>query len=333
MVAWLELIVCSVLIVLAGVALTRYGDAIADKTGLGGTWIGVVLIASVTSLPELATGVSSVGVVGAPDIAVGDVLGSCAFNLLILAAVDMLNRPEGLYRAASLGHIVSSGFGIILLAVVGLGLVLASVGLPMGLGHLGAYSVALLVLYSVAVRTVFHYESLHVGEYAGREPDSYPQLTLREASIRYALAGLVVVLAGIWLPFVGQAIAHRMGWYESFVGTLFIALVTSLPEVVVTVAAVRLRALDMAVGGLLGSNLFNMAILAIDDLLFTGGPLLAQVSPSHSVSALTAIMMTGVAVVGLIYRPHRIRHVVGWASLTLVAIYALNVIVQYRFGG
>lgn len=318
---------------LAGVRLTRYGDAIADKTGLGGTWIGVVLIASVTSLPELATGVSSVAVAGVPDIAVGDVLGSCAFNLLILAAVDVLNRPEGLYRAASLGHIVSSGFGVILLAVVGLGLVLSSAGLAMGLGHLGAYSVALLALYAVAVRTIFHYERLHVGEFANREPDSYPQMTLRQASIRYALAGMVVVLAGIWLPFVGQALADQMGWYQSFVGTLFIALVTSLPEVVVTVAAVRLRALDMAVGGLLGSNLFNMAILAVDDLLFTQGPLLAHVSPTHSASALTAIMMTGVAVVGLIYRPHRIRHVVGWASLTLVAIYVLNVVVQYRFGG
>jgi cation:H+ antiporter len=319
--------------VLAGVRLTRYGDAIADKTGLGGTWIGVVLIASVTSLPELATGVSSVAVAGTPDIAVGDVLGSCAFNLLILAAVDVLNRPEGLYRAASLGHIVSSGFGVILLAVIGLGLVLSAAGLPLGLGHLGATSLALVVLYSVAVRTVFQYERLHVGEFSGSEPDRYPHLTLRRASIRYVLAGLVVVIAGIWLPFIGQALAQQMGWYESFVGTLLIALVTSLPEVVVTVAAVRLRALDMAVGSLLGSNLFNTVILAVDDLLFAPGPLLAQVSPSHSASALTAIMMTGVAVVGLIYRPHRIRHVVGWASLTLAALYALNVIVQFHFGG
>lgn len=333
MIAWIEFAVCSALIVAAGVRLTRYGDAIADKTGLGGTWIGVVLIASVTSLPELATGISSVTVVGAPDIAVGDVLGSCAFNLLILVAVDVLNRPDGVYRAASLGHLVSSGFGVILLAAIGLGLVLSLAGLPMGVGHVGGYSILLLVLYAIAVRTVFHYERVHVGQFADKEPDSYPQITLRQASLRYALAGAVVVLAGVALPFVGRALAEQMGWYESFVGTLFIALVTSLPEVVVTVAAVRLGALDMAVGGLLGSNLFNTAILAVDDLLFMPGPLLAHVAPTHSASALTAIMMTGVAVVGLIYRPHRIRHVIGWASLTLLAIYLLNVLVQYRFGG
>jgi cation:H+ antiporter len=333
LIAWLEFMICTVMIVIAGARLTRYGDAIADKTGLGGTWIGVVLIAAVTSLPELATGISSVTVVGAPDIAAGDILGSCAFNLLILVAVDVLNRPDGVYRAASLGHLVSSGFGVILLAVIGLGLVLSLAGLPMGLRHVGAYSVVLLVLYAMAVRTVFHYEKLHVGQFADKEPDSYPNITLRQASLRYALAGVVVVLAGIALPFVGRALAEQMGWNESFVGTLFIALVTSLPEVVVTIAAVRLGALDMAVGGLLGSNLFNTAILAVDDLLFMPGPLLAHVAPTHSASAFTAIMMTGVAVVGLIYRPHRIRHVIGWASLTLLAIYLLNVVVQYRFGG
>jgi cation:H+ antiporter len=330
---WLEFLTCLGLIALAGVRLTRYGDAIADKTGLGGTWIGVVLIASVTSLPELATGISSVAAAGAPDIAVGDVLGSCAFNLLILVAVDLLNRPDGVYRAASQGHIVSSGFGVVLLGVIAMGLVLSQLGLPMRLGHIGLYSIVLLVLYATAVRSVVRYEKLHVGEYAASEPDSYPGITLREASLRYALAGGVVVLTGIWLPFVGSALAVQMGWYQSFVGTLLIGMVTSLPEVVVTLAAVRLGALDMAVGSLFGSNLFNTAILAIDDIFFTPGPLLGRVAPTHAVSALAAILMTGVAVVGLIYRPHRIRHVVGWASLILIAIYVLNVVVQYRFGG
>jgi cation:H+ antiporter len=329
---WLELALCVAVIVYAGARLTRYGDAIADKTELGDTWIGVVLIALVTSLPELATGISSVAVVGVPDIAVGDVLGSCAFNLLILAAVDILNRPDGLYRAASQGHIVSSGFGVVMLAVIGLGLVLSHAGLVLAIWRVGVYSILLLVLYATAVRTVFHYEKVHVGEFADREPDRYPQITLMRASVRYALAAAAVVLSGIALPFAGRALADQMGWHQSFVGTLLIGMATSLPEVVVTLAAVRLGALDMAVGSLFGSNLFDAAILGLDDLLYRGGPLLAQVSPSHSASAFTAIIMTGVTVVGLIDRPHRIRHLVGWASLSIVAVYLLNAFVQYRFG-
>lgn len=126
------------------------------------------------------------------------------------------------------------------------------------------------------------------------------------------------MLAGVRLTRYGDAIADKTGLGGTWIGVVPIASVTSLPELATGVSSV-------AVAG--------TPDIAVDDLLFAPGPLLAQVSPSHSASALTAIMMTGVAVVGLIYRPHRIRHVVGWASLTLVALYALNVIVQFHFGG
>ncbi|MEK7789952.1 MAG: sodium:calcium antiporter, partial [Planctomycetota bacterium] len=82
---WFGFIVCTAVIVYSGTKLAKYGDIIAEKTGLGRMWIGVVLMASVTSLPELVTGISSVTYAGVPDIAVGDVLGSCVFNMLILA--------------------------------------------------------------------------------------------------------------------------------------------------------------------------------------------------------------------------------------------------------
>lgn len=90
---WAMYAACTALIVFSGAKLSRYGDILAGKTGLGRTWIGVVLMASVTSLPELITGLGSVTYAGVPDIAVGDVLGSCAFNLLILALLDVLQRP------------------------------------------------------------------------------------------------------------------------------------------------------------------------------------------------------------------------------------------------
>ena len=93
MLLWVEFIACTVAIVFAGARLSRYGDIIAEKTGLGRTWIGVVLLATVTSLPELVTGISSVTYAGFPDIAVGDVLGSCVFNLLILAILDAMYKP------------------------------------------------------------------------------------------------------------------------------------------------------------------------------------------------------------------------------------------------
>ena len=148
----------------------------------------------------------------------------------------------------------------------------------------------------------------------------------------YGLASVVVVIAGVWLPFIGKELAVAMGWSESFVGTLFIAAVTSLPEAAVTIAAVRLGALDMALGNLFGSNLFNMAILAIDDVFYLQGPLLSDVSASHAVSALSAIMMTGIAIVGLFYRPkQRLFKTVGWISLFILPVYLFNLFAVYSY--
>jgi cation:H+ antiporter len=181
--------------------------------------------------------------------------------------------------------------------------------------------------------SLFRYEKRALAEFVEAEEDQYPDLTLGQALLRYALAGAVVVVAGVWLPFVAEQLAGAMGWTESFVGTLFVAFATSVPELVVTIAAMQIGALDMAIGNLFGSNLFNCLIIAIDDLFYTPGPLLEAVTPAHSVSALSALMMTGVAVVGLLYRPtSRVLKTVGWASIFLFLIYLLNSVMLFLYG-
>lgn len=332
----LGFLACAIAIGVAGTFLSRYGDVIGRRTGLGGTWVGVVLLATVTSLPELATGVSAVTVGAAPDIAVGDVLGSCVFNLLLIVALDLLQRGESVYTRARQGHILSAGFGVILIGFAGFNVLLARDGPHWNWGHIGVYTPVIALMYAVAMRTVFRYETMHlevVAAEAPREHDHDRDLTLKQALRRYAAAALVVVAAGVWLPYVGKALAAQMDWSQSFVGTLFVAAATSLPEVVVSVAALRIGALDMAIGNLFGSNLFNILILALDDALYLKGPLLSHVSTAHAVSALSAMMMTGVAIVGLLYRPKlRVFKTVGWASIVLFVIYLLNAYILYLHG-
>jgi cation:H+ antiporter len=190
-----------------------------------------------------------------------------------------------------------------------------------------------MVFYFIAMRTVFRYEKTQMAKFTVLEEDQYPGLTLQRAIIRFVIAASLVVVAGSFLPFIGKAIAQQMGWYESFVGTLLIAATTSLPELVVTVAALRLGAVDMAIADLFGSNLFDICILAIDDLLYLKGPLFEHVSPAHAVSAFSAMMMTGVVIVGLFYRPQtRVFKLVGWVSIFLFCIYLLNSYVLYLYG-
>lgn len=331
---WAQFAVCATLIAMAGRRLSHYGDVIADKTGLSGNWIGMILLASVTSLPELVSGVGAVTLADAPELAVGNVLGSCMVNLAMLAVIDLLHRRESFYRKASRAHILSAGFGIVLLAFVGVSILLGTMVPGAAIRHVSLQSLVILLLYTVAIRTVLSFERAHIRDHAGDVADRYPELGLRQAIRGYAFAAAVVVAAGLWLPVIGMRIADAMGWHGSFVGALFMAGATTMPELAVTISAIRIGALDMAIANLLGSNLFNVTILAIDDLFYLKGPLFSLITAPHAFSAFAACLMTGLAVIGLSCRPGvRLFSAVGWISVGLLSIYVLNAWVLFHFGG
>jgi cation:H+ antiporter len=332
---WSQFAACALMIGYAGAELTRLADAIGEKTGLSRSWLGLLLLAAVTSLPELATGISAVTVAGAPDIAIGDVLGSTVFNLALLVLLDLLYRPDSIYTRASHEHVLSAAFGVVLLSMVGAGLLLEREQVLPVIGHVGSYTPLLVVLYLVAMRSVFvqgRRQAARHGE-APQPPPLYGSLSLRRAIIRFVLSAVVVAAAGTWLPFVAVRIADDMGWSRTFVGTLFVAAATSVPEIVVTVAALRLGALDMAIASLLGSNLFDILIVALDDLFYAPAPILSAVAPVHAVTAFSAAMMSGAVIIGLVYRPKGPRlRAPGIVSLALLAVYLLNVYVLFTHG-
>jgi cation:H+ antiporter len=325
----LQFLLCALLIGRAGFVLSHSADRIARATGLTGGWIGLALLATVTSLPELASGISAVAVVRAPNLAVGNVLGACVFNLLVLAAVDALQRRQPLYRHASDVHLLSAAFGLLMLGLVVLGLTVGR-ALPTLL-NLGWSSPLLLGLYLVALRNLFRHERAHAP--ASVPGAAQPPVALRRELLRFGAAAVVVLLAGLWLPDLADQLATLMGWNRSFVGTLFMALITTLPELAVTLGALRLGALDMAIGNLLGSNLFNLLILAVDDLFYRGGPLLSAAAPVHIGSAGAAIVMSSLVLIGLILRPHgRLLRLVSWVSAGLIATYVVNVVLVFVHG-
>ena len=333
-IVWVKFAACAVLIAFSGSRLSRYGDVIADKTGLGGVWIGLMLMATVTSLPELVTGVSAVVLADAPNIAVGNVLGACVINLTMIVLLDLLSREESIYTRVGQGHILAAAFGLTMIGFVGFSVLFAQNDRAFTLGTIGPYTPLIAVLYLAAVRSVFYFERRQRAAATQAGAERYPDITLAQAATRYAAASLIVIAVGIWLPYVGQELARATGWQETFVGTLFIAFATTLPEIVVTVAALRIGAVDLAVSNLFGSNLFNILIIAIDDIVYLKGPLLSHVSGVHAVSALSAVMMSGVAIIGLFYRPaQRVFHAVGWTSLLLLSLYLLNAFFLYLYGG
>ena len=130
--------------------------------------------------------------------------------------------------------------------------------------------------------------------------------------------------AAAYLPSLGERIAEVTGLGGTFVSTTFIALATTLPELVVSISALRIDAADLVFGNVLGSNLFNLAVLAINDLLYVKGPLFSEVAQSHVVSASAAMSMTAIAVIGLTYRASKKRLPIAWDSLAIRSVYALG---------
>ena len=325
---WLAFTATALVIVFAGVRLARYGDVLGEKTGLGRSWIGVVLLAATTSLPELFAGFGATALASLPNIAVGDVLGSCMFNLVILSFMDAI-QPEPLSTRAHQGHALSVGFGLVLVGIAGLGLV-SGARLP-PLGWIGLYSPALIVLYFVSMRVIFAHEKHRLAKETREvaEELQYAEIPLRTAAWHYTTAAMLVVGAAMWLPRLGAELARQTGLGEAFVGSLFIAITTSLPEIVVSLSAVRIGAIDLGIGNVLGSNLFNLLILGLDDVFYRQGPILAAVDASHSVAVLAVVTMNGLFLTGLTYRVITKRFAVAWDTAAIAGVYVIAVGIAY----
>ena len=322
---WLKFILCLVIILFAGTTAVRYGDAIGEKTGVGRIWIGLLLLAAVTSMPELVTGVSSVALVGSPDLAVGTLFGSCAINLAILALLDVLHRRTPLLSKASSEHMISAGWGILLIAIAAGGIFAGQRFSGLSLGWMGLPSIVIFIVYLVALWQIFRFERSHQSSSPQARPAQYEGISARMVYLRFTLAAMAVIGAGIWLSFIGDEIAQVTGWGASFVGSLFLAISSSAPELVVSIAALRLGATDMAIADILGSNMFNIAIVAPVDLAYREGPVLSLASNSHLVTAATVVAMSLVVIIGIRFRQKRKTFAVAsWYAVGLIALYILG---------
>lgn len=181
----------------------------------------------------------------------------------------------------------------------------------------------------LAMRMIYSYEKRQIAEYVKEAAAElkYRQIPTRTAFMHYIINAVIVIIDAVFLPGIGIAATTGLG--QTFVGNIFIAVSTSLPEVVVSISAVRIGAVDMAIGNLFGSNVFNIFILALDDLFFIKGPLLSFVQMNHAVSAVSAIMMTAIAIIGLTYRTEKKRLFLARDSIGIVLVYVVNLMLLY----
>jgi cation:H+ antiporter len=273
------------LLVRAGAALAAAADEVADRTGLRRLFAGALIMAVVTSLPELVTDVAAVRA-GSPDLAVGDLLGSSMANVAILAGIDLLHRG-GVRAAAGVGHARLAAVAVTLTALAALAVVRPP---GVSLGWVGLDTIGMATAYVAALAWLRRREGM-VAQ-GGPERDA---ATAALAIRRLVVSAAGVVAAAPVVAVAARKIARGSGISETAMGTALLALTTSAPELVTSLAAVRLGAHDLAVGNLFGSNAANMALLVVVDAAATRGPLLASVDPAQVVAALVAIVLMALA--------------------------------------
>jgi cation:H+ antiporter len=337
MLVWVKFAICLAVIVVAGSRLSKYGDVIAVKTGLGRIWVGVILLATITSLPELATGISSVALIGKPDLTLGDLFGSNLINLVVIAIIDVLYTRGPVLHYLGSGIVLAAILSTLLVAAAATFIYIAQNVSSLGIfGYIGFYSPILLCLYLLAQYMLFRFQRTQQGQPPdnGSVTANYEAVSLRKASAFFIIAALATIAAGTWLGFIGDEISQVTGLKASFVGTIFLAICTSAPEIVVSISALRLGALEMAVGNVIGSNLFNMGVtIFVDDLFYTTGPILSYVAMDHVGTALFAILMSCVVIIGLIFRPRFWPRIwVGIDTAVLILLYFGAIVVIYSMG-
>ncbi len=324
---WLEFAGYTAVLVLVAVMLARYGDAIGVRTGLGGLFVGTLLISAATSLPELLTGISSVSA-GEPDLLAGNLFGSSMFNMAILALLDVFFWRARVLRRVALRHGLTAGIAILATSIATF-FVLSNIDLS--IGWFGIESVVLIAVY-VLGGWVIQDSSAPALEAPPSEEDVSGVPSLRHAIIGFAISAGVLVFISPRLVDSAIGIAEVTGLSTGLVGAVLVAVATSLPELASTIAAARIGAYDMAVGNLFGSNIFNMCAFGLVDVFSTEGRVFAAISAPFAHVGLLAIMLMSIALVGNLSRPRPRRLLLDTDAILILVLYAFGIYYLYAQG-
>jgi cation:H+ antiporter len=323
---WLMFLVSAAVIVFAATQLARYGDVIAVRTNLGRMFIGILLLAGATSLPEVLTTINSLDQ-GVPNLAAGNLMGSNMFNMVMLAGLDLASRHHRILRKAAFKHALSGSLASFMIILV-LFFMLADIRLQVG--WVGVDAITIMLAYIAAIYLIQKDTVTAIVADAEEIPAGYP--SLRRGVTGFALASGVLLVATPIMVSSSTEIALITGLGTSFVGTTLVALVTSLPEVVTTLAAIKIGADDMAIGNLFGSNMFNMFAIGLTDIFLADGRFLAVIDPSFLIVGVIGLMMTVMGLIGNLAKLDRRIIILEVDALALLVVYIGGLWLLYSGG-
>ena len=279
---WAKFTFAALTIAVSGTILTIYSEKLGEKLNISGAFIGLILLSIVSSLPELGTTYSVITYLGKPDLAAGNIYGSNNFNMLILGILDILLGTVSLYSLSKASHQMSILLAVAMTIVSMAAISAHGFGIYFGI-PLDSFSIFLI--YAGGIYFLYIQEK--------KESSSTPHKTYSSAwreLIIVILSGAIVVSAGYWLALISDDIERATGWGQSFIGYIFLAVTTSLPELVIAIASIKLKAFDMAIGNTIGSCFFNILMFSLVDP-FYAKPIFEDISSANLYPAATSLFM------------------------------------------
>lgn len=324
-------ILSSLVIAVAGTFLTKIADQIADITKLGEALVGAVILGAVTSLAGVVTSLSA-AIQDYPDLAISNAIGGIAAQTFFLAVADMTYTKANLEHAsASLANLMYSVLLIALLAILLLIMVIPEVtvwgvhpGSPLVIvTYLGG-----LWLVSKSAKAPMWRPTNTKETVADIPMHGLESVSPKKLWIGFSISAISVIVAGYFVGEAGMAIADRTMLSESFVGGLFTAVATSLPELIVSISAVRQGSVTMAVSNIVGGNSFEVIVVVLADFFYRGSILHASSSTEAYIITLTIVLMS-ILLMGLLFREKRGIAKIGWESFLIFILFIGGYFILY----
>jgi len=304
---------------------SRYMNDIDRKTNLSAALLGGFFLALMTSLPELVASLTSTVRLDNPALAFGNVLGSNLFNLLILAVIDLLFVKHMLFNHAGRKHAATLVVGLYLILVVPFALAAAEIF------ALDAFTLSIgmrLSLLSLVIGALYLYNLLRPRAVPVRV--STTSTGLKQSVTLFSVFALLVVVASYFLAVFADRVGVMLGWEASFAGSVLLGAATSLPEFTVVWTLIRLKNYSVAVGSIMGSNLFNLFILFIIDAARVDTDLFAAFNAVGNIENILLLLILGLinsimVVVALKRRPARRTGIYALPSVVVIMTYIVYI--------
>lgn len=319
---WGKFIVAALCLLFFGYKASKLAYNISKISFFSQTFMGMIFLAISTSMPEMFASIGAAGVAKSVNLAAGNVFGTLVINLMVLVIIDIqINKSAIVYGDKQ--HILTGILSVVLLGAMVISILLQSLisSVPYFL-NIGLDSFILIFICLICLRMVFRYEKEHKIKFSPKLNKFSNNSDTIKIWSKFFIYIFLVGGAGIWISVIADKIAAISTWCNhTFFGSIFLALSSSFPEIIVSIFSAAVGSVSMAIGNILGSNLFDTIIIPLSDIFYQHGPIFDKVSLVHVFTAITAIVMTSIVITGLIYKTKRKLGRLNWFSISMILLF------------